>query len=383
MSPLTRREMLATTGLWALGAGLTRIASAASPFFADEITPAERREMAAFAEGLRSKYGIPGLSVAIARHGRMVYVETFGVADREGAPALTPSHLFRIASVSKPITSVTIMDLVESGQLALDARVFGHGAVLGTTYGRQPYGRWIEDITIKHLLTHTGGGWRNDGSDPMFSNPRMDHAELISWTVNTLPLVNEPGTAYAYSSFGYCVLGRVIEAVTHQPYAAHVRSRILSRCGVTDMTIAGNTLADRAPREVRYYGQGDENPYGMNVRRMDAHGGWLATPTDLVNFAMHVDGFKTTTNILTPRTIQTMVESTVANAGYAKGWSVNPQHNWWHNGSLPGTATLMVRTQSGFCWAALTNTRRPNSDLDAALDQGMWTMVGKVGAWRS
>jgi CubicO group peptidase (beta-lactamase class C family) len=365
------------------GRAIIRASSVLSQLVDREIPESERAGMRSVAEDLRTKYGIPGLSVAVARHGRMVYVEAFGDSDRdEGSHALTPTHAFRIASVSKPITSVTVMDLMESGHLSLDDHVFGRGGILGTQYGRQPYGRWVEDIQLKHLLTHTGGGWQNDDNDPMFRNRQMNHAELIAWALDNRPLLREPGTAYAYSNFGYCVLGRVIERVTKRPYAEHVRERILSRCGVTGMAIAGNTLADRAPHEVRYYGQGNEDPYTMNVHRMDSHGGWLATPSDLVTFAMHVDGFTTTPNILSAPTIQTMVESTVANAGYAKGWSVNQAHNWWHNGSLPGTATLMVRTQSGFCWAALANTRKPGSDLDRALDRAMWTMVRKVSAWR-
>jgi hypothetical protein len=64
-----------------------------------------------------------------------------------------------------------------------------------------------------------------------------------------------------------------------------------------------------------------------------------------------------------------MTAPTTANRGYAKGWSVNAANNWWHSGSLPGTATIIVRTASGFCWAALTNTRRPASDMDLGLDK--------------
>ena len=90
---------------------------------ADEITESERADMRTVAEDLQAKYGIPGLSISIARHGRMVYVEAFGVSDRDArAPRLTPAHTFRIASVSKPITSVTVMDLVESGRVSLAAR---------------------------------------------------------------------------------------------------------------------------------------------------------------------------------------------------------------------------------------------------------------------
>jgi CubicO group peptidase (beta-lactamase class C family) len=281
--------------------------------------------------------------------------------------------------VTKPITSSAIFDLIERGKLKLTDRVFGRGAILCTRFGRTPYGRWIEDITVEHLLTHTAGGWQNDGTDPMFRNPTMDHAALIGWTLNTLPLSHPPGEAYAYSNFGFCVLGRVIEALSGQPYEDAVHDRILDPCGNHRMRLAGNTVQDREPLEVRYYGQGTENPYNMNVRRMDSHGGWLATAGNLATFAMHVDGFKTTPNILTAATIHTMVTPSTANKAYAKGWNVNAANNWWHNGSLPGTTTIMVRTASGFCWAALANTRRPNSDMDLALDKMVWDMVRAGG----
>jgi hypothetical protein len=148
------------------------------------------------------------------------------------------------------------------------------------------------------------------------------------------------------------------------------------------MRIAGNTLAERLPEEVVYHGQG-ENPYDMNVRRMDSHGGWLASASDLVRFASHVDGFSPERDILKPETIRVMTTPTVANSGYAKGWAVNSQPNWWHNGSLPGTATIMVRTASGLCWAALTNTRREKSAMEGDLDALVWQMVGKVPEWHA
>jgi CubicO group peptidase (beta-lactamase class C family) len=215
----------------------------------------------------------------------------------------------------------------------------------------------------------------------MFMNPDMDHHEVITWTLRNRPLDQPPGQRYAYSNFGYCVLGRVIEKITVQAYATFVRNAVLGRGGINDMTIAGNTLTERRAEEVRYYGQGQgDNPYSMNVSRMDSHGGWIARPAALVQFLMHVDGF-TPSNILKPQTIQTMTTASTANAGYAKGWAVNTAHNWWHTGSLPGTATIAVRTHGGYCWAAFTNTRRSNSPLEADLDKLVWNMVRAVRSW--
>jgi CubicO group peptidase (beta-lactamase class C family) len=347
----------------------------------DAIAPAELAEMRALATTFMTNHNVPGLSMAIAKDGRLVFVEGLGLGNTEKKEPVTPAHLFRIASVSKPITSATIFALVEAGRVRLTDRIFGADSLLGTDFGRPPFKPHVAELTVQHLLTHTAGGWQNDRTDPMFSNPRMDHRALISWTIQNLPLTNAPGTRYAYSNFGYCVLGRVIEKLTATPYAASVQREVLSKCGVTAMRIAGNTLADRAPNEVVYYGQGPENPYGMQVARMDAHGGWLASPTDLVRFLVHVDGFPTSPDILQRSTIEAMTTASEANAGYAKGWSVNRVNNWWHNGSLPGTSTLMVRTSGGFCWAALANTRHPNSTMGADLDALMWNIVRKPTAW--
>jgi CubicO group peptidase (beta-lactamase class C family) len=351
------------------------------PGEAAEPTPAERAAMATSARAFMATYAVPGFSVAIGHSGRIIYQDAFGLADRDKNEPLTPMHLFRIASVTKPITSTAIFGLIEQDRLRLDERIFGAGGVLGTEFGGPPYKPGVDEITIEHLLTHTGGGWNNTHDDPMFMNLGMNHAQLIKWVLRNRPLDHPPGQAYAYSNFGYCLLGRVIEKLTRQNYAAHVGATVLKRCGIADMAIAGNTLAQRRRGEVVYYGQGGDNPYGMNVTRMDSHGGWLARPADLAQFAMHVAGFAAPPNILQPNTIRTMTTGSSANAGYAKGWAVNGANNWWHNGSLPGTSTIMVRAHTGFCWAAFINTRRQGSPLDADLDNLIWSMAGQVKSW--
>jgi hypothetical protein len=116
---------------------------------------------------------------------------------------------------------------------------------------------------------------------------------------------------------------------------------------------------------------------------MDSHGGWLANPADLVRFATHVDGFTTTPNILKPETIKKMTTHCDVDANYARGWQVNSLGNWWHNGSFPGTTTILFRTSKGFCWAAMTNTRtQPERVINRALDDMVWDMGRKVSAWK-
>jgi len=375
LTPISRRTYLKQIGF---AAAATTIPSAFAAEAEPKPTTEELATLAGIAQKFLEQYNAPGLSVAIARHGQIVYAEGFGVADKATNDKVTPAHLFRIASVSKPITSVAIYTLIEQGKLRLDDLVFGTSGLLGADYGKvdQPF---VEEITLHHLLTHTCGGWGNKANDPMFGHSSMNHHDLIVWTLKNQALENKPGTRYAYSNFGFCVLGRVLEKLTVKPYEKYVQSEILAKCGVQDMQIGGNTAAERAKNEVAYYAQNGGDPYRMNVRRMDSHGGWIATPSDLVKFATHVDGFKTVKNILERKTIETMVAPSTANPRYGSGWFVNEIPNWWHTGSLPGTATIMVRTARGLCWAAFTNTRSEGLNLDSM----MWKMAAAVPAWKA
>jgi CubicO group peptidase (beta-lactamase class C family) len=337
--------------------------------------------------GAMAQYSVPGLSLSITDGGRLVFAKAYGLADQGAGTKVNTSSLFRIASVTKPITSTAIQLLKEAGTLKYDDKVFGSGAILGTTFGTQPYGRWITDITVRELLTHTAGGWPNDGSDPMFSNPSLNQDQLISWTLDNRPLANAPGTAYAYSNFGYCILGRVIEKLTGQPYDAWVKAHVLAPAGITDMQVGGNTLAQRKPNEVVYYSASSpSDPYSMQVSRMDSHGGWIATPIDLVRFAVRVDGYASPPDLLQAGTLGTMTTGSSANPGYAMGWAVNSVPNWWHGGSLPGTTSEVVRTSktgnnpatpNGITWGVITNSRDNGPDVDTM----MWNIMKAGIVW--
>jgi CubicO group peptidase (beta-lactamase class C family) len=327
-----------------------------------------------------ARYNVPGLSLAVAKNGRLVFAKGYGYADKERQAPVHTSHLFRIASMSKPITSVAIFTLIERGKLSLADKVFGPRGVLGDRYGLPQDFPQKGDVTVEQLLEHSGGGWPNDGSDPMFRRYDLGQAELIRWTLPRYALPNRPGEKFAYSNFGYLLLGRVIEARSGKPYEEYVRQAVLRPAGITDMHVAGDTLAQRRPNEVVYYDDGDA-PYTVRVSRMDSHGGWIARPVDLVRFLVRVDGFPTKPDLLTPASIAEMTSVSKANKGYAKGWSVNTAHNWWHNGSLPGTYSIFVRAQNGFCWAILMNQRRSEDGFARDVDQLGWTVTRAVGSW--
>ena len=383
---LTRRTLLQNL-LTSAAASTLPFKALAQPQFGGS-TGQQRGEMNRIAAAFRQQFSVPASSIAISRNGKFVYDQAVGMGDRQHLVQVQQSSLFRIASVTKPITSVTIFSLIEQGKLNLTDKVFGPSGILGVKYGKPPYKLYVVDVTVDHLLTHTSGGWPNDANDPMMHNGGWDQTKLITETIANMPLTSPPGTNWAYSNFGYCILGRVIEQVTGQPYDTYVQANILAPCGISTMQIAANKESQRAPNEVVYYGQFSEDPYSLNVTRMDSHGGWIASSTQLVQFLDHVAGAPGIPALLKPATIKLMTTPAAAypqgDARYARGWMVrnNGAGNWWHSGSLPGSTTIMVRTSTGFCWAALTNTRtQPSNQIDTALDQMMWNIVRTVPAW--
>jgi D-alanyl-D-alanine carboxypeptidase len=331
-----------------------------------------------------AKYKVPALSIAITKDEKLVYAKSYGQADKAtGAPAANNS-LYRIASLSKQITSVTIMKLLDQGKIHMEDKVFGPGAILGNDFGTKPYGPHITDITVDELLHHTAGGWPNDGTDPMFTNPTLTAQQLITWTLDNRPLDTIPGAAYAYSNFGYCILGRVIEKITGTTYVQAAQNLVLQPCGIADMQIAGNTLAEKLPNEVVYYGQDGEQPYIYNITRMDSHGGWLASATDLARFLVHVDGLSPSTDIISPNAVSVMTTPSTANNEYACGWALNG-NNWWHDGSLPGTQTEQARivSQGNLNFSILTNTRNNANNAVSAMDDIFWSSVPFISSWPS
>jgi D-alanyl-D-alanine carboxypeptidase len=327
------------------------------------------------------KYHVPGLSIAIAKDDKLIYVKAYGYADVTTQEKVTTKSLFRLASVSKPVTSIAIMKLVQEGSLSLDSKVFGDHGILGNDYGPLPDGSGVKNITIDELLHHTSGWSRSEDDptrdDPTFNHPSLNAAQLITWTLVHQPLTTKPGTAYAYSNFNFFLLGRVIEKVTGQRYQDYVNANILHPAGITDMQIGGNSKAARKPNEVVYYEEGDE-PYQINLSRMDSGCGWIASASDLLRLMVSTDGLNLKKPILDSAMVKKMLTPSKVNPGYACGWFLTANGkatNWYHTGEIMGTATLLAHTQIGFSWAILTNTGYQNAQTYGDLDQILWKAI--------
>jgi CubicO group peptidase (beta-lactamase class C family) len=212
----------------------------------------------------------------------------------------------------------------------------------------------------------------------MFQQPTLSQTALISWTLDNQPLRADPGVQYAYSNFGYCLLGRIIERISGLPYGDFVRQSVLNPSGAGQMFLAGTVASDRAGREAMYFGLNRASPYGIRVDRMDSHGGWVATPADVLRFLFTVDGMASLPDLLQAATRTAMTTASAVNpgsatmAGYARGWSVNSVGTIWHDGTLPGTQAILVRLSDGRAWCAVCNTGRPNTTLGGEFDDLMW-----------
>lgn len=359
-----------------------------------------------FAEFI-AKWNVPGASIAISKEGKLVYARGFGFTDEYHTQTVQPYHKFRVASLSKPITAVAILKLYEQNRLNLDDKVFGSEGILNDSIYSSIRDSSVKDITINDLLYHLAGWDSNISGDPMFQSlsiaakmnvePPPSPETIIKYILK-YDLNSVPGVRYAYSNLGYCILGEIISKVSGMDYEEFVDHNILEPLGMQDTELGGNLISDALDNEVFYndyanapksksiYGTDEfvPTPYGgFDLGAMKANGGWVSTSTNLIRFALGVDGFKSKPDILSPAAINIMRTPSSVNPNYARGWAVNSAGNWWHNGSLPGTSTILVRTSSGqMCWTVLINYRPMNfGQFNNELDNVMWQAINTIKEW--
>ncbi len=366
------------------------------------------------------EHRIPGTSLAITDQSRLVYARGFGYADVGKREPVTPDSLFRIASISKPITAAAVLQLVDQKKLCLDAKVFDLLDYEPNFDDGVEFDERQNGITIRHLLQHRGGWDRDKSFDAMFRAAEFSKAldveppaspETIIRVMLGKPLDFDPGERYAYSNYGYCLLGRVIEKVSGQSYEDYVKQHVLAPVGVTAMSIGATRLHGRKAQEVRYYDPQPGNsvfakdlnspvpqPYGAwHLEAMDSHGAWIASASDLVRFASAFDT-PAECPILSAESIAEMAVRPDGLAGYESdgtakakfyglGWAVSVDETGRpttsHSGSLPGTNTILIRRADGRNVALLFNTRvtaRVSGVVNAILPE-LERAINKVSQW--
>jgi N-acyl-D-amino-acid deacylase len=390
------------TGLAALAAAPSvggRVAAAqATPASDLPISGPAVPELAALdaaSRDLVANWGLPGALLAVGYEGRLVFDRGYGYADLEAGEAVEPNHRFRVASVTKTITAVGVMALVEAGELALSDKVFPlldlEPPANATVDPR------LDEVTVEHLLVHAGGWDSSASGDPQYvpmlqlaasvlGEPGPPDGESIVRFMLGSGLDFDPGTKSVYSNFGFNVAGRVIEQVTGQAYGTFIQERVLAPAGIATMQLGKTRLEERAADEVRYY-QPPEYPatvpgvfpgegfvpfaYGsFFLDAMDAHGGWIGRASDLVRYATAIDGARGEP-LLRPEIVTTMLGAPrPAGEGYngaantdpatGLGWVVQAGplgREWAHTGALGGsTAALLLRNDEGVTLSFVTNT---------------------------
>ena len=269
---------------------------------------------------------LAGIMTMVARHGQVVHWETTGMRDVAAGDPLEPDDIFRIYSMTKPLTSVAVMILVEEGAVALDDPVskfvpaFAGVTVLNDAGERAAPAR---PMTVEHLLTHTSGltyGFFGDSPVDRIYNQsgfftQAEGLDDFARRVADLPLLANPGDRWNYS-VSTDILGRVVEVASEQPFDAFLQARIFDPLDMNDTAFV--VPADKRDRFAVHYARPDgalqtvdspvDGQYTQPPRWLSGGGGLTSTASDYIRFAQMLlqDGELGGVRILEPETVQKM-----------------------------------------------------------------------------
>jgi CubicO group peptidase (beta-lactamase class C family) len=297
-------------GILLLAPALAAQSPAAAP---PAVAPALGAALApdAFAAAVRAAAGqwqvqheVPGMSVAIGIGGQVVFAGGFGQADLENDVPANADTVYRLASISKTVTAVAALQLVEQGRLQLDGDV-------RTWVPEFPAKPW--PVTLRQLLGHLGGvrHYRRDEGEST-AHYATQREGLARFAAD--PLLHEPGSQYLYSTYGYNLVAAAVEAAAGASFAEYVQKSIAAPAG------AGTLQDDDVRRLIRHRAQGYRRTDGalQNSALMDGSyklggGGLCCSAPDLVRFGMALlDG-----RLLSAASLQAMTTPGRTNDGKA------------------------------------------------------------------
>ena len=307
-----------------------------------------------------TEQNLPGLSVAVGADGNIVWAEGFGFADLETRVPVAPQMRFRIAEVSKPLTSIAVGRLLEQHKLNLDDEI-------QTYVPTFPKKQW--PVTLRQLMGHVSG-IRNDAGDEESLEPCERTLDALKRFADE-PLRFEPGTRSNPSSYGWILVSAAVEAAAGEPFFAYMRTKIFEPLGMED-TRSDSSTENVLDRATFYYPRfGGDTRYGPeSVREGDqtcwaGAGAFLSTPSDLVRFGLAVGSG----TVLQPATLETLQSAQRLNSGedtgYGLGWKLEtldlagtPSRMVGHGTKadfIGGTTYLMTFPDRGLVVAVATN----------------------------
>lgn len=273
-------------------------------------------------------------SVAVMVDGELVRAAAFGTRLPGSDDIVTTTDRFRIASISKTVTAIVVMQLVDEGVLALDDPV---GQMLVDSLGVVAPDADAARLTVRQLLSHRSGFGAAEGV--FFGNGAASCADAA---VQGLSTMVGSGTSYDYSNMNFCLLGMLIEAATGKTYERVVQESLLDPLGLSGMRFT--STYEIGPDEVSHF----PSPGRNFMEVLGAAGSWNATPTDIVRIVNSVDPNTDGWKSLTPSSMSAMRGLGV---GYGLGVINYDAQAWGHTGTIQNTHSMVLVQADGITWA--------------------------------
>jgi CubicO group peptidase (beta-lactamase class C family) len=320
---------------------------------------------------LMAAHGIPGMSVAVIDHYEIVWAKGYGVTAKGGAVPITPKTLFLAGSISKPVTAVGALALVEHGTLALDA----------------PIAPW--HVTLAQLLDHTSG---IHGGDFFPGYARGAPVPALSEILADVHVTAPPGTRWEYSGTGYLVVQQTMMSATGRPFAALMNDLVLAPLAMADSTFEQPLPETRAPAAAAgtlMNGQPVEG--GWRTQPEQAAGGLWTTPSDLARFAIEIARASRgrSHRVLSQQMALAMItphwsDGVINILGTARspdrmgyGFFVGDRHRFGHVGGNAGyQATLVMFADTGQGAVVMTS-----SDIGLTAGNALLNRIAEVYGW--
>lgn len=287
-------------------------------------------------------------SVAVMIDGTVVHEVAFGERVEGMAEAVEPTDRFRIASISKTITAITTLRLVEQGVLALDDPV---GQQLIDHLGVQNADPDAAGLTVRGLLSHTAG--LGKGQDLMFGNGAPSYADAARQALTS----SVGGGGYNYSNLGYVLLTVLIESATGKAYERVVHEELLDPLGLDGMRMT--STYEIGPDEVSHH----PRPGRFFMEALGGAGAWNATPTDLVTIVNSIDPKTPGWKALSPQMMTAMRSRVVTGAepsGYGLGLINYGGGAFGHTGTIENTHAMVLVQPDGVTWAVTVSGNTPS-----------------------
>ena len=305
------------------------------------ISQSQANEIDEFVEQLIASRQIPGLSLAIIQDGKLIKAKGYGLLNRELQVHTRTNSIFPIASVSKPFTATAIMLLVQEGKVSLDAPI--------SHYLADTPAHW-NNITVRHLLTHTAGL-----SEAVYNRNMRSLTKLAQFQkqASKLPLDFEPGEAWSYSNTGYNLAALIIENVSGQPFANFMSNRIFQPLDLNSTDAIRENYRFSNFATGYYISKNQLKPHPENrlmkpnlVPIVYGSGSMTSTVLDLAKWEIALQKGELLDPALQAEMQQPVVMNSDRQFGYGLGWQISTSNGHRivsHGGNIGGYSTSISR----------------------------------------